>query len=323
MSKFKTWVKLNSPEILLASAIVNSALSVVTGCIATAKIGKRILEPAKPKALELHNAVEALEKDPNATKEVISKAKKERNVYYLKVGGKILLYYLPTVASFGLSTASMIGSHNIMRGRNIALASAFSALKLSYDTLNDKIKEKFGDDVAKELTLDSNKKTVVVKDSKGKDTTKEIDTPKENNANLFVELWGPGCLAYDITLDRRANINYLYEVQRVFNDKLKADGVVFLSDVYEQLGYTPAMLGKDKILASRVTGWKYDKEDKNCDAIIDLGLLDENGNESRNVKDFLVGKIEYLTINFNVDGDITTDDKQMDKVAKLLIERSK
>lgn len=332
MSKLKTWAKIHSPEILLVSAILTAAMSVISGCIATAKVGKRIIEPAKPTALELHNKVEELEQklkseDYELYKDVYANdlkiAKRKRNVYYLKVGGKIVLYYLPTVLSFSLSVASMVGSHNIMRGRNIALATAFTTLKASYDGYKDRVRAKYGEEAEKELSLDSNKKTVVVKDQKGKEHSTTVDTPKEDNTNLFEELWGPGNLAYDSRLGARANLTWLYNTERILNQKLRADGVLFLSDVYDVLGYSPAMLGRKKILASRVVGWKFDPEASDCDGLIDFGLRDRNGNETQEVKDFLVGRTEYLRINLNVDGDIVTNDEAANKATDLLIAKSK
>lgn len=315
MSKFTEWAKIKSPEILLVGSIVMSLTSVVTGIIATTKVNKRIIEPAKPKAIELKAKVEELESTPDTPKDVLVLARRERNKYYLKVGAKVGLYYAPTVLAFILSTAATIGSHNIMRGRNIALAAAFTALKSSYDTYRDKVRAKLGDEVEKALAADCDKKTVTVKNEKGKEVQKEIIVPKDNSDDIYNTYWGPGNYTYDSSLGKEANLHHLYHTEQYLNDKLRAKGVVYLSEVYEELGIPDRWLSGDNIKASRIVGWIFDPSSPDSDSVIDFGLRDHNGNVTQNVKDFLVNREEYLKLNLNHDGDIITKDE---KVAKLL-----
>ena len=84
--------------------------------------------------------------------------------------------------------------------------------------------------------------------------------------------------------DRNANLEYLRCQQTYFNNLLKIRGKVYLSDVYEGLGFPV-----DDV--SRHVGWRYAEDNVVGDNYIDFGLL-----EKRFCNDY------DIVLDFNVDG---------------------
>ena len=87
------------------------------------------------------------------------------------------------------------------------------------------------------------------------------------------------------------NLLFLRSQQQIANDRLKADGFLFLSDIYEALGIKRTKM-------SQTVGWVYKPEgNPNGDNFIDFGVLETN-RETEN------GYEKALLMNFNVDGPI-------------------
>lgn len=305
MANLKLWFKQNTPELLMVSGIVNSAAAVVTACVATLKVEKKVINPAKSKIVELHNKKDILSHREGTTKQDLDAVDGEIRKAYAKAGFKIAAYYAPSALLFGLSVASNVGSHNILKGRNIALASAFASLKSSYDLYREKVANKIGEEAEQALFEDTEVKKVSSKDSKGREIVKTIVTPKLDTDNICGCFWGPGCGQYDHKIGA-VNMTYLLQQEVYLNQALQAKGYVFLSEVYDRLGIRAGVLGQRRLQAAQVVGWIFDPNDKTRDNYIDFGLHDANGKLTEKAKDFQSGIADFVWLNFNFDGDILT-----------------
>lgn len=87
---------------------------------------------------------------------------------------------------------------------------------------------------------------------------------------------------------------FLLNTQHWFNVKLRAEGYVFLNDVYETLG-----LNRVEEYEGRI-GWTYSLDRPTGDNYIDFGLFDwkEFGSKC------WLGDKDAILLDFNVDGDI-------------------
>lgn len=118
--------------------------------------------------------------------------------------------------------------------------------------------------------------------------------PKENPISKYLS---PYARFFDSTSpywvkDSELNLAFLRHKQLHANNVLKAQGYLFLNDVYE-------MLGLPKTKAGQVVGWVYDENNPIGDNFIDFGIYTE-GN-----MDFVNGKPEKCPLlDFNVDGNI-------------------
>ena len=90
------------------------------------------------------------------------------------------------------------------------------------------------------------------------------------------------------------NQMFLKQQQNYANDLLKAQGYLFLNDVYKMLGMDVAPYGQ-------VVGWIYDEKNPVGDNFVDFGLYDLNDEAKRL---FINGRERTILLDFNVDGNI-------------------
>jgi hypothetical protein len=87
---------------------------------------------------------------------------------------------------------------------------------------------------------------------------------------------------------------FLRAQQQYANDKLRANGHLFLNEVYD-------MLGIPRTKAGQVVGWVYDAENPIGDNYVDFGIYDIHRETVRN---FVNGYERTILLDFNVDGNI-------------------
>ena len=303
MANIKLWTKQHAPEILLVSGITNSAAAIVLASLATKRLPK-VLAPVKKEIIRIHSKMETVEKDSDEAK----KLKSELNKLYCKTSLKIAGMYAPVVLTFGLSTASMIGSHNIMKGRNAALAAALVTLKGGYDAYRERVKEKIGEKAEESIYQGLSEKKITELDENGNEVTKTISTVDDKREDIdYGIFWGLGNTTYEAGAGS-FNMTTLLQIESYLNQKLEAQGYLFLSEVYDALGVTPGMLGERKLQAAHVIGWIFDRNDKKRDNYVSFRIHDSNGELTKAAKRFQQGYDEFIWLDFNVDGDILTGD---------------
>lgn len=301
MSKFGLWVRRNSPTILMVNAIVNEVASVALACIATKRL-PTVTKPASKKIVAIHTK---MEKHPEQAKQL----KKDLTKVYLKTGGKIALMYAPSVISFGLSAISMVGSHNILKGRNAALAAAFTTLKGGYDAYRQRVRDKLGDEEEQDIFDGITNEKIKEKDENDKSISKTISKSDSTaHQSDFSVLYGPHCLgSYDGT-HPNINITFLESTEDYLNRKLVSRGYVFLYEVYEALCVPESYLGERKLQASRVLGWRYSKDNPSGNNFISFGIHDKDGHLTKQALNLQLGLEDSVWLTFNPDGDILTGD---------------
>jgi hypothetical protein len=304
VSMTKFWFKKNSPEILVATGIISSAAAIVLACFETKKLDS-ITKPAKSKIEVIHSHLN----DANAIANkqvVVEDEKKELTKVYLKTSGKVVLLYSPAVLSFAVGVGCILGSHNIMKGRNLALAAACSTLETSYKEYRERVKKELGEDAERKIYEDLEDGKKKITDENGKTKTVATQTPKIK-ANGFSILYAENQRGYE----DNASLNYkhLMMEQAYLNDKLRTKGYLFLCDVYEDLGFDEDELGPERLKASHVIGWIYDPADKTRDSYVSFGLTDSRGVAKPNVQAQIAANEPNFWLNLNYDGDILTGDK--------------
>lgn len=309
-NKTKFWTKKHSPELLIAGGIVMAAGAVVSACFATKKAGE-ILPPATKKIANIHANLKDTYKIEN--KQIDPKEEKKDLVkVYAKTGGKLLLVYAPTVVMFAASVSCILGSHNIMKGRNLALAAAYTTLDNGYKAYRKRVKEKLGEAAEEAIFKDEKDEKKEVVDKNGELKTKNVKTPHiTNNADPHTAIYACGNRGWE--RNAALNYDYLMTQQAWLNHKLRAQGFLFLSDVYDALGFDVNMLGPDKIRASHIIGWIYDPKDPGRDNYVSFGLTDKNNITKSRVAAQIENNEPDFWLEFNDDGDILNLSKDPDK----------
>lgn len=287
-------LKKHSPELLVTAGVVGSVVTTVMACKATTKAGD-ILDEFNSNMDDINKVVEMGKEE--YTEDVM---KKDIAIVYIQTGVKFAKLYAPSVVLGALSITSILAGHNILRKRNVALAAAYATIDKSFKEYRGRVVERFGKELDHELRYNIKAKEFeeVQTDDKGKEkVVKNTVQISELEASDYAKFFDEGCNGW--TKDPEANLLFLKKQQTYANNRLKANGYLFLNEVYE-------MLGIPRTKAGQVVGWIYDEKNPVGDNYVDFGIYDTNKNTkwANANKDFVNGYERSILLDFNVDGDI-------------------
>jgi len=292
-------LKKKSPEILVGAGIVGTVVSTVLACKATPKAVEVVQDTKKT----VDAIREAGEKGVNRAGTDYTKEdyRNDLVITYVQTGVKFTKLYGPAVALGAASIASILASHNIMRKRNAAIASAYAALDKAFKGYRGRVIDRFGEQVEKELRYNIKSQEIeeTVMNESG-----ETETVK-NTVNVADAGWDPNKYSPyarifdeshpDWLKDAEQNLYRLKALQAQANDMLKARGHLFLNEVYDLLGFKRSTAGT-------AVGWVYDPRDPIGDNFVDFGLYEVARPKA---VDFVNGYERSFILDFNVVGDIT------------------
>ncbi len=285
-------IKKHSPEILVVSGVIGTVTSAVLACRATTKLDS-VLEESKEQIDKIHDYVENNGYSDKYTEE---DSKKDLAIVYTQSAFKLVKLYGPSIILGTVSIGAILGGHNILRKRNIALAAAYTAVDKSFKEYRGRVVERFGKELDKELKYNIKSGTVQVTevDENGKETTSDVtvNVVDPNNLSDYARFYDDGCRGW--TKDPELNLAFLRQQQNYANNLLKTKGWVTLNEVYDMLGIT-------RTAAGMVVGWIYDEKHPVGDNFIDFGIYDINSEANRR---FVNGLERTILLDFNVDGNI-------------------
>lgn len=296
LSKTKFQLQKHQPEIMVIGGVIGGVVAAVMACKATTKASEVLAE-----SKEQIEDINALANDRNVTDEDFSADDHKRALatVYAQTGIEIVKLYAPSVVLGGMSIASILGGHNILRGRNMALAAAYTTLNTTFKDYRDRVVDRFGKDVEYQIrhNLKAEEITEKVEDPETGKKTKVKKTVlvkgDDKHEDGYSRLFDAACDNWNN--DAMLNRSFLSGVQNYCNDKLRAQGYLFLSDIYKQLGFreTPE---------SRVVGWRADGDG---DGFVDFGFDQDDM--------FMSGYNKDVWLDFNVDGPILETFPESDK----------
>ena len=278
LNKIKLLGIKHSPTIFMVAGLAGVVAGTVMACKATRKYDK-LKEERDSDIVQMEECVADEKVDysqEDMDKDVVITNKK----YYVDV----IKIFAPTVGVMALSFASIINGHRILNKRNASLVAAYTALDGAYKKYRERVKEAVGED---KESLIFNGVRKIDKDVNGKVTNVERVNNADFEDNPYWRIFDETNPNYD-TRDPEANIIFLKSIQRYMNDRLIARGVVFLNEVYEELGMEKTDYGQ-------TVGWLYKKGTGDIYITFDI-FKDYNSM-------FLNGYSKSAcTLNFNVDG---------------------
>lgn len=299
----------HSPEILIVAGVIGMVASAVMACRATTKIGD-ILESHKNDADIIHKAEKegkiVSPSNPDKSAEYSSEdAQKDISIVYFHTGMKLVKLYATPAILGAASITAILASNNILRKRNAVLGAAYAALDKGFKEYRNRVAERFGEDVEKEIRYH-------IKAKKFEETIKDEETGKEKKVKTTVPVAEPAAVndymfwfdetssAWDKISDY--NLMFLRSQESLANDKLKADGYLFLNDIYEMLGILDEKTRRiKKTKIGQVVGWTYRPDAPNGDNYVDFGICDTNREVAA---DEVNGYQRAFLLNPNVDGPI-------------------
>lgn len=285
-------LKKHSPEIFIAVGVVGTVASAVMACKATTKLNDILAE-----SKEQLEQIKTVAVDPAyADKYTEDDAKKDTTITYVQTGVKVAKLYAPSVILCASSLGCLLASNNILRKRNAALSAAYMTVDKSFKEYRRRVAERFGDEVEKEIRYNIKAKEIVTVDEEGnevKETVKVMEgADNPTTYSDYARFFDESCPAWQN--DPEYNLTFLKAQQQYANDLLKAQGRLFLNDVYK-------MLGIDITKAGQVVGWVYDPDCPVGDNFVDFGIYDMS---KERVRAFVNGYEPNILLDFNVDGNI-------------------
>lgn len=296
-NKIGFWSRSHAPEIMIVGGVIGGVAGTVLACIATTKMTDVISE-AQAEIDEIDKKLN----DPDVSPDEYTQedAKKDKRRVYLRTAGKTAKLYLPSLLVGSASVASVLGGSGILNKRNASLAAGLAASTASAKELRDRIIERYGEDVYNELRYGVKsvelKEKIIDEDGKTKTVKTTVDVA-EDDATFegYQRSFDSRNPYWD--KDQAYNWMFLRFKQNFFNDKLRADGYVFLNDVLTELGFPKTRAGQE-------VGWVYDPNNPNIDNYVDFGAFEVVLHERNGERAIL--------LDFNVDGSVINKAKWND-----------
>lgn len=296
----------HSPEILLITGTIGVVTSTICACRATLKVSD-VLEETSANIDAVHSALE--NPDIPEEKYSVEDSKKDLSVIYLQTGFRIVRLYAPAVIIGTASLGCIFKSHNILKGRNVALAAAYTTLDKGYKAYRERVKEHVGEavenDIHRGVKAAEIEETTVNKKGEEKVTKKKIDLSNIDYASDYARYFDKETSSAYLGSEPH-DIMFLRAQQNYANDLLyvrKGIKPVFLNEVYSALGI-------ETTTAGQVVGWVFDENTPNGDNYIDFGIFDSEGNVKPTAWSYRTNSagemVKVLVLDFNPDGDVLT-----------------
>lgn len=289
-SRIGLQIKKHSPEILLVTGLAGTVVTTVMACKASTKAGA-ILEEARERIDTVH---EIANKPEMAEKYTEEDKKKDLVIVYTQTAVEYAKLYGPSVVMGVASIACILASHKIIRTRNAALATAYSAIHDGFKEYRGRVVERLGKEMDRELLYNIRAKeiteTVVDENGNEETVTTVVEAADPNAKGMYIKCFDETCRGWQ--RDAELNHYFLRQVQQWANEKLQKQGHLTLNEVYEQLGF---MKTKD----GAVVGWVYNEEHPVGDNYVDFGIYDLRDEDKRA---FVNGYEKSIWLDFNVDG---------------------
>lgn len=224
-----------SPTILVVGGVVTMGVAAVAAGVQARKFDQRMMPHVEE--LEVVTGIDI------RSDEEVQRAK-------IRIGGNmtvecIKLFAVPTILFAGGAGMTFYG-HNILIQRNATLAVAFTSLKKSMDAYRQRVREIHGDEWDQRL-LNGSKQVSgaeVGDDPKGTFHTRDWDAKDDPYNRVF----GQGYTS-QWQNDLSSNRIFIGGMERLAQSRLNLKGYLYLSEVYESLGFPESDV-------SRVVGWK-------------------------------------------------------------------
>ena len=271
-----------SPELMAGGAIVLGIGTVVATWFAARKHDEVMAEPKK--MIETAKSMEL--------SETYTKKDRQHDIFlgYVKGAAAIVKLYGPAALMGSASIACGIGSYKVLAGRNAGLVAANTILGKELDARENYILEKFGQEELDKMRMAGKTETVTetVVDENGEEKTVEKVVPaKGYDKNTLDRFFDEFCMRY--TKDPLHNLMFLKSTLATMNMRLKADHLLFLNDVYEEIGLPKSQAGYQY-------GWVYCPGESNPEDLVDFGLrLGDKEWENKMVED----GVESYLLHFN------------------------
>ena len=239
-----------SPTIMLVGGLLGMGGTIFLACRATLKCEETV-EIAKEKFDMIEVAWEKSEagllRDPYTEKD----KNKDKLVAYVQTGVAFIKLYGPPVLLCLVSVGLIVGGHNVLQKRNVALMAAYKAVSEAFKAYRKRVVEEHGEQA--DFMYKNNIRAVdITEEVDGKPvTTTVLKKGVKTDGGMYARTFNDENSEWTGT--RMYNEMFLVQQQNWVNDLLHVRGHVFLNEVYDRLGF-------DRSTAGAVVGWVDNKD---------------------------------------------------------------
>lgn len=279
-------LKKHSPEILVGAGIIGGVAAAILACKATRQVDD-ILDDHNESMSQICMA-ETTTDSKEEKKEIV----KLKSKTYLRTAKELVKIYAPPITLGAASIGCILGGHNILHKRNIAIAAAYSVVQDRFNDYRNRVIDEFGEEKDKNIYFGTHSEKideveVNPKTGKEKKVKKTVNMMDPNGYSQYARFFDDGSPNW--VNDSELNLAFLRAQQNYCNDLLHARGHVFLNEVYDILGIPRSQAGA-------VVGWVLSEDGDN---FVDFGIY---STRNQDAVDFVNGYEENILLDFNVDG---------------------
>lgn len=272
--------KKNSPQAFFAAGIVGVVGGTVMACRATLRLEDTLADIRQD--IEIVREAERRAVGDGLDEELVGDAtNKTLTTIYIKGGLELGKLYGPSVLVMSASIAALTGSHVTLTKRNAGLTAAYAVMDRGLKEYRERVREELGED--KERDIYRAVEVCEIDDGDG-NKTKEYRLPPVHGLSPYARFFDESSSEWQ----RNAHYNraYVSSQEGWANDKLQAQGYLFLNDVYRGLGLPETPEGQ-------MVGWLLHGDG---DGRVDFDLANPRND------DFYNGPEQSVLLDFNVDG---------------------
>lgn len=233
---------------------------------------------------------------------VVADGDEEARQQAVKRGTEIVLGYLPAAGLIGGGIGMMVAAKSIEHRRFTAMLGAYSTLSASFEEYRARVREGVGEDAELGYFNGAEKVKVEVLEDKG-----DGKKPKKSSKEYIVFRSGEDPLhrifdEYNAPMTWRENLDknvfFLECQERILNQRLQAEGRIFLNEVYKAIGLDYHEVGQ-------FVGWLASDVEGSGDGYISFGI-DKSSVRAEVAKAQALDCVPEPSIwlTFNCDGEI-------------------
>lgn len=304
----RSWTVQHSPEILLTTSIAAGVGATVTGCIATKKM--EAINAKHNEILDVLHTGSAI--NPSSGKMEYGmvdpespETKREITKEYGRYWFEVAKTWAPCVGLTLLSGTCALGSFKIVNKRLIAAETAFTGIAKAFEQYRDNVIEDQGLEKDEYYATNGALKKKQELIAKGKYKAKELPVSEDPEFkvkkidDIFHYYFNADTVEWAFYSPHPFyNMTRLCEMQTIFNNDLRTNGIVFLDDVYKHLGLDMKTLLSERA-QGRTYGWvldRYTEDNMPNDQLVSFGVLENNDTQHRL---FRAGQITDIILEFN------------------------
>lgn len=283
-------IQKKSPTLMFAAGIVGFGATVVLASKATLKL-EGILDEHEAKMSGAKGLVESGHPDYS-----VADYRQDKAVLMLQTTGKLVKNYGPALIVGTVSVGLLTGSHVVMQRRNEALMAAFTGVYTAFNEYRARVVDELGAEKDLHFRHGTEEKELYSEKKNGEPVVDIVKVPPASaGSNLYARFFEPSNPSFQPNAE--TNIAWLKMHERYLNQRLQANGHVFLNEAYDALGLPRSPEGQ-------IVGWKKENHpDEICP--ISFGLWDDDRMDT--FMEFLAGRTDHLLLDFNVDGPVYRD----------------